>query len=181
MGCAIERAGRRHALRVLTVWLLPDRCSNRAWLWSVLFACDAARDVTRMKIDGFPELALWPDLAWWDASSFNPAATMIHYTCDRCHRAIDTDAEVRYAVEVQIQPVDDAAITPTLDPDADHLLELNEMLERLDESAESGELGARVVPTELHQQFDLCSDCYKLYAQNPLSREFSATARFSEN
>lgn len=106
---------------------------------------------------------------------------MIHYTCDRCHRAIDTDVDVRYAVEVQIHPVDDAAIEPKLDPDADHLLELNEMLERMDESAESGDGMTRGVPVGLHQQFDLCCDCYKLYAQNPLSREFSATARFSEN
>lgn len=64
-----------------------------------------------------------------------------------------------------------------LDDDADHLLELHEILERLDEED--------AVPTRTPDtrqcHFDLCSDCYKAYCKNPLARDLPVSIQFSEN
>ena len=101
---------------------------------------------------------------------------MIHYTCDRCHRQIDTDAEVRYSVEVQVDAVFEAGPQQTPDPDADHLLELHEILERLEDEP------AAAPPSDCHcHHFDLCCDCYKVYSRNPLARDFPLSIEFSEN
>jgi hypothetical protein len=113
-------------------------------------------------------------------SSYNPEDAMIHYTCDRCHREINPDVEVRYAVELQVRPIFDEQRESSLDPDADHLSELHELLERLDESEEEAG-GCCDGDACAPQQFDLCSDCYKVYARNPLAREFHVGIGFSEN
>lgn len=107
---------------------------------------------------------------------------MIHYTCDRCRRRIDTDSEVRYSVEIEMKAVFEDldypnSGQPPLDDDADHLMELHEILERLDED---DPVPART-PDTRQCQFDLCSDCYKVYCKNPLAREVPVSIQFSEN
>lgn len=102
---------------------------------------------------------------------------MIHYTCDRCHREIDSDSEVRYSIEVQVNAVFDAIDPPGHDDDSDHLMELHEVLERLEDCDEI----PAPVSNSLQQHFDLCSDCYKVYARNPLSRDVPVSIQFSQN
>jgi hypothetical protein len=103
---------------------------------------------------------------------------MIHYTCDRCRRDIDTDTEVRYSVEIEVTAVFDCSPDVPSDlEDTDHLLELHEILERLDDEPV-------VSPRDTgncKRQFDLCSDCHKVYLRNPLAREMPVTIQFSEN
>lgn len=64
----------------------------------------------------------------------------------------------------------------TPDDDSDHLLELHEILERLEDEG-----GDQSEPETLHHHFDLCSDCYKIYSRNPVAREMPLTIEFSEN
>ncbi|MCM2371033.1 hypothetical protein [Aporhodopirellula aestuarii] len=55
---------------------------------------------------------------------------MIHYTCDRCHRSIDTDEGPRYIVHIDVEVV---AVEPDFDVEeevVDYLSDLNEMLEQ---------------------------------------------------
>jgi hypothetical protein len=106
---------------------------------------------------------------------------MIHYTCDRCQREIETDAEVRYSINIQIKAEFDSSDChdcPPIDGDeADHLLELHEILERLDEEETP-------LPRDsgcAQRCFDLCSDCYKVYNRNPLARDIPVAIQFSEN
>lgn len=102
---------------------------------------------------------------------------MIHYTCDRCHREIDIDSEARYTVDIEAKAVfEPGSMNSAADDEGDHLLELHEILERLDEEEDLG-------PEEevLHHHFDLCSDCYKVYSRNPIARELPLTIEFSEN
>ena len=102
---------------------------------------------------------------------------MIHYTCDRCHRVIDIDLEARYTVDIEAKAVfEPGPMNSAADDDCDHLLELHEILERLDED-EDMECDAEIS----HHHFDLCSDCYKVYSRNPIARDLPLTIEFSEN
>ena len=101
---------------------------------------------------------------------------MIHYSCDRCKRTIEPDEELRYAVSIKIEVALDSAEYEA-DDDRDHLVELNEILERLDDS-EREEISQSAY---LHRRFDLCSDCQREYVKNPLSVAAAAKLGFSEN
>ncbi|WP_164103438.1 hypothetical protein [Candidatus Laterigemmans baculatus] len=102
---------------------------------------------------------------------------MIHYTCDRCHRVIELDSEARYTVDIEAKAVfEPGPISSAADDDGDHLLELHELLERLDEEEEGGPEADLV-----RHHFDLCSDCFKVYARNPIARELPLSIEFSEN
>lgn len=108
---------------------------------------------------------------------------MIHYTCDRCRRRIEADTEVRYAVEIEMKAVFNCAGNShggqhPIDDDGDHLMELHEILERL---GDDDEVLPERDPDQCCKHFDLCSDCYKVYAKNPLARDFPVSIQFSEN
>jgi hypothetical protein len=101
---------------------------------------------------------------------------MIHYSCDRCHREIDSEIETRYSVQIECRAILAASDHEVLEQDEDRLAELNEMLERLEEEPEP----RRRSLTQCHQ-FDLCDECYKAYVRNPLARDVPVSIEFSEN
>lgn len=100
---------------------------------------------------------------------------MIHYTCDCCKRRIDAADELRYIVRLEVY----AALDPSEehDDDRDHLQEIQEVLERLDDPQEED------VCNEVYQQkrFDLCSECRNQYVQDPLGRSLTTQINFSQN
>lgn len=102
---------------------------------------------------------------------------MIEYRCDRCHRAIDVENEVRYVVKMEIM----AALEPSYDAtdagDRDHLLEIHEILERGDD-AESELIGDEIFQA---RRYDLCPECHKKFLAAPLGREAAAQLGFSDN
>lgn len=100
---------------------------------------------------------------------------MIHYTCDRCKRVIDPEQELRYVVRMEIEAVMDPIYDCEPQDDRDHLLEIDEILERSDyDEAPAGD-------TYHKRQYDLCPQCYRKFAANPLGREKKATLGFSHN
>jgi hypothetical protein len=102
---------------------------------------------------------------------------MIHYTCDRCKRVIDPEQELRYAVRMEIEAVIDPLHEHEPQDDRDHLLEIDELLERADVEM-SGEDSSDVY----HQRrYDLCPQCYRKFAANPLGRERKTALGFSHN
>jgi len=101
---------------------------------------------------------------------------MIHYSCDRCKRSIESDEELRYSVSIEIQVALDLPDFET-DSDLDHLGELNEILECLSES-EREEISQSAYQ---RRRFDLCSDCHREYVKNPLAVDATAKLGFSEN
>ncbi len=101
---------------------------------------------------------------------------MIHYSCDRCRRSIELDEEIRYSVKVEVQVALDSSEFETHE-DREHLEELNEILERLDDS-EKEEISQFAYQV---RRFDLCSDCHREYIQNPLAIDSTAKVGFSEN
>ncbi|MGI9473025.1 MAG: hypothetical protein ACR2NZ_15905 [Rubripirellula sp.] len=101
---------------------------------------------------------------------------MIHYTCDRCKRQINTTDQTRYIVQIDIQ-------TATGEPEAefeddiDHLNELHQMLEGIHDPSMNDE----DVDTSHHGRYDLCPDCHRQFMQNPLGRDAVLALGFSNN
>ena len=101
---------------------------------------------------------------------------MIHYTCDGCHRSLNPENDLRYVVKMEVyvslDPLEDEP-----EDDRDHLQEIQDILERLDD-AESDEVG-----DDVYQQmrFDLCADCRRRFLRNPIGRGLAKQLNFSEN
>ena len=102
---------------------------------------------------------------------------MIHYSCDRCKRPLDPSEDLRYAVTIEVQAVMDPLDVDEAEDDRDHLLEIQEILERLDD-AESEMIGNDIYQKRRH---DLCAECYRKFIKNPLGREAPAHLGFSQN
>ena len=101
---------------------------------------------------------------------------MIHYSCDRCRKPINNSVELRYQVTIVSQVVLE---TPSelSDDDRDHLGDIDELLERVDDDE------CEQLCEDLYQsrKFDLCQTCYQQYKHNPLGAEASKEVEFSEN
>ena len=102
---------------------------------------------------------------------------MIHHTCDRCKRVIDPEQELRYVVRLEIEAVMDPLHEDEPQDDRDHLLEIDEILERV-EASDGDEIGEE---TYQKRRYDLCPQCYRKFAGNPLGREKKASLGFSHN
>lgn len=87
---------------------------------------------------------------------------MIHYSCDRCNKRINAREEIRYVVRIEVQLAVGDRENETLD-DAS-LEELEQMLDEIDLSGEPAAISNE-------KTFDLCSDCYSEYIDNPLAIE----------
>lgn len=102
---------------------------------------------------------------------------MIHYSCDRCKRMIDPEDELRYVVKLEVYAAMEPAEADEMEDDRDHLLEVQEILERL-EAGEDDNIGDDVYQK---RHFDLCPQCYREYTKNPLAREQQVQLGFSPN
>jgi hypothetical protein len=83
---------------------------------------------------------------------------------------------MRYVVRMEIEAVMDPIHEEEPQDDRDHLLEIDEILERVEAASD---------PTDddLYQKrrYDLCPQCYRKFMANPLAREKKATLGFSHN
>ncbi|MGA2616505.1 MAG: hypothetical protein ABSF26_02780 [Thermoguttaceae bacterium] len=102
---------------------------------------------------------------------------MIRYSCDLCKRELDPEQDLRYVVKMEISAAFDPAVTDEEQEDRDHLQEIQEILERL-EDAEGDAVGDDVYQ-QLH--FDLCPECRRKFIRNPLGREMAKAVGFSKN
>jgi len=108
---------------------------------------------------------------------------MLHYSCDICKRPIDIHADVHHVVKIEVFPaVDDIADHGCCDgsgqqDEADHLEEMQEMLERLDEE----DLPAGLTDGARSMRFDLCDACRQRFVKNPLGVKPGKQLDFSNN
>jgi hypothetical protein len=100
---------------------------------------------------------------------------MIHYDCDFCKRALETE-DLRYVVRVEVYAALDNSEADS-DDDRDHLQEIEDILEQLDAS---GELPPG---DDVYQQlrFDLCAECRQKFLSDPLGRRTAQHLDFSQN
>ena len=64
-----------------------------------------------------------------------------------------------------------------VEDDRDHLQEVQEILERMDDEADEN------IGDDIYQRrrYDLCPQCYRKFMQNPLGRELKKQLGFSQN
>ena len=103
---------------------------------------------------------------------------MIHYTCDRCKRQIDTADQTRYIIQIDIQSAVDEPKSD-IEDDIDQLTELHQMLEGLTED----EIDATEMNSESSHRgrYDLCPECHRQFLKNPLGRDAVLALGFSNN
>lgn len=102
---------------------------------------------------------------------------MIRYVCDLCKREMDPDEDLHYVVKMEIYAAFDPNVTQEQDDDRDHLQEIQDILERLEQS-DSEQVGEDVYQK---LRFDLCPECRKKFLRNPLGRETAKALDFSKN
>lgn len=111
------------------------------------------------------------------ARSISANNNMIHYSCDRCKRLIETEHELRYLVRIEVQAKfgDDSEVTS--DEAKDHLLEIDEILDRQSDEVDP------MIDDEVYsrRRFDLCCECYAAFQKNPFGRETPQSLGFSDN
>lgn len=102
---------------------------------------------------------------------------MIHYSCDCCKRLLDPEEDLRYVVKMEVYASFDPIQTDELDDDRDHLQEIQEILQRM-EDAEDDQIS-----DDVYQQlrFDLCPECRKKFLRNPLGQFRTNLFDFSNN
>ena len=101
---------------------------------------------------------------------------MIHYTCDRCKRQINTADQTRYIVQIDIQSAADEP-KADIEDDIDQLTELHQMLEGMAEAA----IHDDDCESSHHGRYDLCPECHRQYLKNPLGRDAVLALGFSNN
>ncbi len=109
-------------------------------------------------------------------NSFAGTGKMIHYSCDCCKRELDPQ-DLRYVVKMEVFAAFDPAALDETDEDRDHLQEIQEILQRAEDSTEDP------ISSDVYEQlrFDLCTECHKRFLKNPLAREFPKQFDFSKN
>ena len=87
---------------------------------------------------------------------------MIRYSCDLCKRELDPQDDLRYVVKMEVYAAFDPAATDGDEDDRDHLEEIQDILERLEDSARRSDRRRRLsaiavrslprVPQEVRQE-----------------------------
>jgi hypothetical protein len=104
---------------------------------------------------------------------------MIRYSCDLCKRELDPQDDLRYVVKIEVYAAFDPAAADGEEDDRDHLEEIQDILEHMEDSA-NDQIG-----DDVYQQlrFDLCPECRRKFIKNPLGlgREVAKAFGFSSN
>lgn len=103
---------------------------------------------------------------------------MLHYTCDLCGKEMMPGDDRRYSVKMEVFAAHDPAELTEADLEQDHMDEISDMLDDLQDRDESPEEPA---PSYKKLQFDLCPGCHKKFLGDPLGKESAPKFHFSEN
>jgi hypothetical protein len=103
---------------------------------------------------------------------------MLHFSCDICGKDLTPDGAARYVVKMEAFAATDPGQLTDEDMDADHVDEMSQLLNAIEDGA--GE-APELLPTCQKHRFDLCPDCYRKFAKDPLGRDAPTRFDFSEN
>ncbi len=105
---------------------------------------------------------------------------MIHYTCDRCKRQINTADQTRYVIQIDIQSAADEPKS-NVEDDIDQLTELHQMLEGITDTDHHMEDEEGETESSHRGRYDLCPECHRQFLKNPLGRDAVLALGFSNN
>ncbi len=102
---------------------------------------------------------------------------MIRYSCDLCRRDLNPADDVHYVIKIDVSTALEPQTCDEVDDDRDHLQEINDLLQHLDNTDHEASIEA---PSQ-QLRFDLCPSCRRKFLKNPLGNENSTQFDFSEN
>ena len=103
---------------------------------------------------------------------------MLHVTCDLCRKEMCHGHDQRYVVKIEVFAAHDPGKITEADLEEDHMEAVSELLRDMEDGdAEAEELER---PTQ-HFRYDLCPQCRKRFARDPLGKESAQKFDFSEN
>jgi hypothetical protein len=84
---------------------------------------------------------------------------------------------MRYVVKLEVYAAFDPLTVADTDDDCDHLQDLNDILESLDDAR------SEAIGDDVYQQlrFDLCPECRRRFLKNPLGKKAAEQFDFSKN
>ena len=103
---------------------------------------------------------------------------MLHFTCDLCGKELLPGDDRRYVVRVEVYAAHDPAELTEADLDQDHMDEVSQILEEMEEDGADPDQSA---PAFKKFRYDLCPDCHKKFLRDPLNKEAAQKFHFSEN
>jgi hypothetical protein len=104
---------------------------------------------------------------------------MLHITCDLCGKELRPGEDHRYVVKIEVFAAHDVHEITEADLDDDHMEAVSDLLREMEDGASDAGM---VAPQHQHFRYDLCPECRKKFARNPLNREAAALKLdFSEN
>jgi hypothetical protein len=101
---------------------------------------------------------------------------MIHFSCDRCKRMIETDHEPRCVVRIEVDVVLEPSAVNQGDEDRDYLNEIDGAILAMDLDD-----GFCDPDGPLRRSYDLCPECYQRFLRDPLGTESNMHFGFSHN
>jgi hypothetical protein len=103
---------------------------------------------------------------------------MQHFTCDLCGKEMLPGDDRRYVVRIEAYAAHDPAEITEADLDQDHMDEVSQMLEEMEDQAADPDASA---PAFKQFRYDLCPDCHTKFVRDPLNKEAAQKFHFSEN
>lgn len=100
---------------------------------------------------------------------------MVHYSCDACKRPIHPQNDVHHVLKIEIFPAVDDLDSGCCHDDADHLEEMQGILEQEADGTEAFDEPRRQL------RFDLCDACRARFLRNPLGMALVKQLDFSPN
>lgn len=99
---------------------------------------------------------------------------MIHFTCDVCGKDLGAGDQDRYTLKMEVCPVKHPGELTEEDLEDDQLQAVSQLLKENPDNI--------ALPATAHRfRFDLCSECQRRFAQDPLGKKRLVSLFTSEN
>ena len=103
---------------------------------------------------------------------------MLHVSCDICGKVLHPGDDHRYVVKIEVFAAHDPAQLTEADLDDDHMEEVSQLLRDIEDNLVGDEELER---STQNFRYDLCPECRKKFARDPLGRDAAQKFDFSEN
>jgi hypothetical protein len=103
---------------------------------------------------------------------------MLHVSCDLCGKELRPGDDQHYVVKVEVFAAQDPAEITEADLDEDHMEAVSELLREMEDQLEGAD---ELEQARQYFRYDLCPQCRKRFARDPLGKEVAQKFDFSEN